>query len=400
MKYLILGAGPAGLTFANILKLKGVSDFLVLEAENEAGGLCRSFDVDGYPLDIGGGHFLDVRRPDVVEFLFQFMPEDEWNRFHRVSKIFVHDQYIDHPFEANIWQFDIDKQVEYLVSIAQAGCNSGTEEPDDFVRWIEWKLGEEIAADYMIPYNRKMFGNCLNELGTYWLNKLPNVSFEDTLRSCLMHKAYGSEPGHAEFYYPKKYGYGELWRRMADNVSGNIEYGKRVTGIDFDNRVVRTVDGDKYRAESIITTIPWNEFSNISGMLEDIRLSIKNLKSTSVTVQYYDDDIDTSAQWIYYPDPEKDYHRILVRKNFINNCPGYWTETNVERLDNSNRNTSMFCYINKYAYPLNTIDKPSIMEKLLLWSREHDVYGLGRWGEHMHYNSDLVVERAMKMAGI
>ena len=73
MKYLILGAGPAGLTVANRLKMKGVTDFLVLEKESEAGGLCRSIEVDGAPLDIGGGHFLDVRRPKVNDFLFEFM---------------------------------------------------------------------------------------------------------------------------------------------------------------------------------------------------------------------------------------------------------------------------------------------------------------------------------------
>ena len=75
MKYLILGAGPAGLTVANRLKQVGVSNFLVLEKENEAGGLCRSKDIDGSAFDIGGGHFLDVRRPNVNAFLFGFMPE-------------------------------------------------------------------------------------------------------------------------------------------------------------------------------------------------------------------------------------------------------------------------------------------------------------------------------------
>ncbi len=74
VKYLILGAGPAGLTFANMLKRKGEESFLILEKEKEAGGLCRSAEVDGSPLDIGGGHFLDVRRPKVCEFLFDFLP--------------------------------------------------------------------------------------------------------------------------------------------------------------------------------------------------------------------------------------------------------------------------------------------------------------------------------------
>ena len=69
MKYIILGAGPAGLTFANKLLLANEESFIVLDKESTAGGLCRSVDVDGSPFDIGGGHFLDVRRPNVNEFL-------------------------------------------------------------------------------------------------------------------------------------------------------------------------------------------------------------------------------------------------------------------------------------------------------------------------------------------
>ena len=45
MKYLILGAGPAGLSFANRLKQKGITNFLILEKEKTAGGLCRSFSI-------------------------------------------------------------------------------------------------------------------------------------------------------------------------------------------------------------------------------------------------------------------------------------------------------------------------------------------------------------------
>ena len=45
--------------------------------------------------------------------------------------------------------------------------------------------------------------------------------------SCLTKKAYGTQPGHTQFYYPKKYGYGELWLRMADSIKGQIEYGRR-----------------------------------------------------------------------------------------------------------------------------------------------------------------------------
>lgn len=397
MKYIILGAGPAGLTFANKLKQSGETDFIVLEREAEAGGLCRSQDVDGSAFDIGGGHFLDVRRPKVNEFLFKFMPEEEWDLYNRDSRIIVSDNEVNHPIEANIWQMKVEDQVEYLKSIAIAGCNLGTDMPQEFVDWIYWKLGSKVAEDYMIPYNQKMFNKELNQLGTYWLEKLPNVSFEETLLSCLNKKAYGTQPGHAQFYYPKKYGYGELWLRMAKAIEGNIEYNKTVKKIDFNTTTVTTNDGTEYKGDVIITTIPWMEFNEIIGMPEDIKESIKELKFSSIQTEYHSENLDTKAQWIYYPNPELSYHRILVRHNFCPGSKGYWTETNSERIGMEEPNDN-FKYMNEYAYPLNTIKKPQIIKKLLSWSRTKNVYGLGRWGEHEHYNSDLTVNLAMDLA--
>ena len=182
--------------------------------------------MDGSPFDIGGGLFVDVRRPHVNEFLFEFMPEQEWNKYDRDSRIVVNGNVVNHPIEANIWQMKIEDQVVYLKSIAVAGCNIGTPMLEAFVDWIYWKLGSKVAEDYMIPQNQKMFSKELNQLGTYWIDKLPNVSFEETLLSCLTKKAYGTQPGHTQFYFPKKYGYGELWLRMADVIKDNIEYMK------------------------------------------------------------------------------------------------------------------------------------------------------------------------------
>ncbi len=397
VKYLILGAGPAGLSLGRCLKDRGEDSFLIAEKENEAGGLCRSMEVDGSALDIGGGHFLDVRRPEVVSFLFKYMPEDEWNVFDRDSRIFINGRYINHPFEANIWQMDTESQVEYLMSISDAGCNRGTPKPEGFTEWIEWKLGRKIAKDYMLPYNRKMFDNELDELGTYWLEKLPDVSFRETLLSCLEHKAHGRQPGHARFYYPKKYGYGELWLRIADSMKDNMAYNMTAVSMDADNRTVIFEDGKEISAEKIITTIPWTSFKDIKGLDPDIKSDIKKLKHSSVEIRYVPGRMDTEAHWIYYPQPDIPYHRILVRHNFCEGSKGYWLETRKERIQGNP--DSSFAYINEYAYPLNTIGKPSLMKRLLEAAAQKGIYGLGRWGEHNHYNSDLVVELAMKMAG-
>ncbi|MDE6845453.1 MAG: NAD(P)-binding protein [Lachnospiraceae bacterium] len=392
-KYVILGAGPSGLAFANRLLDSHETDFLVIEKADTPGGLCRSKEVDGAPLDIGGGHFLDVKRRKVLDFLFRFMPKEEWNIYERDSRIAIGDDIINSPIEANIWQLPIVEQVKYLKTIAIAGCNLGTAMPEKFVEWIYWKLGNRIADEYMIPYNKKIFGSDLDSLGTYWLNKLPNVSFDETLMSCLERKAYGSQPAHAQFYYPKRYGYGELWNRMAVKLDKHIIYNQQVHAIDINERVIN----DNIKAEYIINTIPWMEFKTIHGATSSILSAINSLKYSSVVIHYHTEDMKSNAQWIYYPDEALAHHRVLVRSNFCPDSRGYWTETNLDRYREDEAGNG-FCYVNTYAYPLNTVDKPAKMMSLLSELKKRSVYGLGRWGEWQHYNSDVVVELAINLA--
>lgn len=393
-KYLILGAGPAGLTAANCLLDKGVSDFLVLEKESVAGGLCRTAYVGGQPVDFGGGHILDTRCQMVDEFIFRFLPKEEWNVFARDSQIYFKGQLIGSPFESHIWQLPLEDQVEYLKAIAVSGCNQNVAKPEKFVDWISWKLGTKIAEDYMLPYNRKMFSKNLNELGTYWLKKLPNVSFEDTLRSCLERKFYGQQPCHTQFYYPKQGGFGEVFGKMQKRLGDRFCKNETIDTIDFSHHIVN----HNYYGDVIIVTIPWTEFITIDGMPENIVNGIQRLCYSSIQVDYYNRKLpyDTTAQWIYYPDEKYSFHRIMVMPNFALGSSGYWTETNGERVS-LNKEQSDFYYWNQYAYPLNTIDKPNIMDAVLEWGREHGVYGLGRWGEWQHFNADVVMERAINL---
>lgn len=38
------------------------------------------------------------------------------------------------------------------------------------------------------------------------------------------------------------------------------------------------------------------------------------------------------------------------------------------------------------------------MKKLLGWCEQKNIHGIGRWGEHQHYNSDLTVYLALEMS--
>lgn len=389
-KYVILGAGPAGLAFAHTLRDLGEDSFVVLEANAVAGGLCRSAEVDGSPLDIGGGHFLDVKRDEVLDMLFRFLPRSEWQEHRRQSTVRVRGTEISYPIESNLWQLPIDDRLDFLESVAQAGCVRGEPMPASFEKWIGWKLGERIAQEYMLPYNRKIWSVDLDSLGTYWLHKLPDVSFRETLRSCLEGSAHGTIPAHGVFLYPKKYGYGEVWKRMGVALNGQILLSTPVRKVDLSTRTVN----EDIRAEKIVSSIPWTAWPGFSDVPVTVKSNIDRLEHASIDVDYVGDTLATTAHWVYDPDESIPHHRILCRSNFSSGSRGYWTETNSKRAGAE----TAWRHRNDYAYPLNTSGKPEAMGRILAWANPLGIEGLGRWGTWEHMNSDVAVSQAIAAA--
>lgn len=390
VKYCILGAGPAGLSLATALLRRGESSFLLLEKEAEAGGLCRSRLVDGAPLDIGGGHFLDVRNQQVLTHLFQYLPEPEWTLHERVATIRCLGTEIAHPFEANLWQLPINTRIEALECIARAGSTLGTPVPDDFETWIRWKLGDFIADHYLLPYNRKLWMRESSELGTYWMDKLPSVSFRESLRSCLEAKAHGSLPAHGRFLYPNKFGYGEVWRRMAESLKDRVLLDYTIREVDLMKRTVN----DEIQCEHFISTIPWPEWPLFAKLPDKMSQAISMLRSTPIDIEYHAERLETKAHWTYVPEPAVPYHRILLRHNFLSGAKGYWTEKNASRPTAD----GVLVHTNTHAYPVPLHNKPELIARIHNWAERLCIRPLGRWGYWDHLNSDVVVMQALREA--
>jgi hypothetical protein len=242
----------------------------------------------------------------------------------------------------------------------------------------------------MLPYNKKIFDIDLDELGTYWLYKLPDVSFRDILKSCLIKKPISIMPGHAHFYYPKDYGYGEVWLRMGAALQDKLICNEVIHNIDIDNKIIN----GKYKGEIIINTIPWKEFIDNDKVSAEVYEAVQKLEYTSIDVDYIQKEVGSPAYWTYIPDVDVTYHRILNRSNFLPNSRGYWTETNSRRSSGEQG----FRYTNQYAYPLNKIDKPHNVKIIHEWAKENGIIPLGRWGNWEHMNSDAVVQEAISLA--
>ncbi len=388
VRYLILGAGPAGLAFAISLLRQGETSFLVLEKEAQAGGLCKSTQADGFPLDMAGCHLLEYKNQEAAEFVFSFLPKSEWQKHERHNSIDLNGTLMGFPFEANIWQLPAQQRERYLADMRQAPARLGEPMPDNLYDWAYWNFGKSMAEDYFIPYNRKIWPDDLRQIGTYWLYKLPPISYEDVENSCSEARSPEKYAAHKTFYYPKQYGFGEAFRRMERELGEHVLLNTPVRSLDYQSR---TVNG-RYQAEVIINTVPWPEID--AGFPQAMREKIAQLQYTSLDVAYHAERLDTHTQAIYYPNPDVAHHRAILRYNYNAGWPGYWTESNAARTPLGQKDV----FHSQYAYPANTLQKPESISALLRWAREHQIYGLGRWGEWEHWNCDTVISRAIALA--
>ena len=152
-EYVIVGAGITGLASGRRLQQLGEENFVILEGEDEVGGLCRTVEVEGHILDIGGGHVLHSRFPEVLDWIFEHIPKEDFNSFQTKVLIDLEGNDVQFPIELHLWQLPTDLQIEYLHSYLTAAGRDI--EYENFESWIRNYLGDKIADNYMIPYNKK-----------------------------------------------------------------------------------------------------------------------------------------------------------------------------------------------------------------------------------------------------
>src|SRR4051794_24619887 len=94
VRHLIVGAGISGLATAAFSKEQ---DYLVLEADREIGGYCKTIKREGFTWDYSG-HFFHFKHKDVEAWLRARMPGDV-RTIEKLSFISYGDRLIDFPFQ-------------------------------------------------------------------------------------------------------------------------------------------------------------------------------------------------------------------------------------------------------------------------------------------------------------
>ncbi len=112
VKYLIIGAGISGLTFANYCK----DDYLICEKEEEIGGYCRTIKKSGYIWDYAG-HFFHFKTDAFKKKFLDKMDKKDIIYNQKCTKIIYKNKFVDFPFQTNIHQLEKDEFIDCLYDL-------------------------------------------------------------------------------------------------------------------------------------------------------------------------------------------------------------------------------------------------------------------------------------------
>jgi protoporphyrinogen oxidase len=399
----IVGAGISGVSFGRLLQLSGFDDFVILEAESEPGGLCRSERVGGHVLDMSGGHFLCTRYPEVYDFIFGHIPRSGFHEFGRVSKVLVEETYVDYPLEYNLWQLPQKVCDAYLSALVDAAASDG-EPPTNYAEWSRRRLGKVISEQYMLPYNAKLWGVPAADLDVDWLHKVPPVDVDAIVNSCRKRRAPdGVMPSHARFFYPRSGGFQSLFDAICAPVRDKVLTGQRVTKLEHADGLW-TVNGE-HRAKLVVNTAPWPELVGALDGTSALLNAFSKLAAAGIVISLWEREYDHDWHWLYDPRVEVEEHRQFFIGNFAldSRGDGVYTETSTGRWPGPNGRwlngeAPLTEHVNRYAYPIPLVGSSSAIDTVLRHFAAQGLLGLGRWGQWQYFNADVCILESMKLA--
>jgi protoporphyrinogen oxidase len=429
-RVLVLGGGLAGLSTA--YHLEDHRPVVLLEKEDRLGGLTRSFRVNDFIFDITG-HLLHLRRKEVRDLIDGLIPEGLAS-VKRRSFIRSHGVDVDYPFQANLHGLPPEVIRDCLTGFIEAHADPqrpGEEElaGASFHDWAEATFGRGIAAEFMLPYNRKLWCRDLRKITADWVSwAVPRPKVEEVVGGALgiANRGLGYNP---TFRYPVAGGIEVLPNALADGLRDTeVHCETEVVAIETASRQVVTADGRRWPWDDLVTTLPLPVLTRlVTGLPSSLQSAAAGLQATQVlNVNLGIDRPDvTDHHWTYYPEDRFVFYRVGSPTSFCQasapaGCSSLYVE--VARLDFSredipaltrrikddlvacgmlrpdDRIVAEQAMVVNPAYVIYDVHRRRAVPEILSWLAQRGIQSIGRYGRWEYGSMEDAIHQGMETA--
>jgi protoporphyrinogen oxidase len=320
VRSLIIGAGVSGLATAAALAERGDDDYLVLEADAEIGGYCKTIRRNGF-VWYYSGHFFHFKHAEIEAWLRERMPKQRIRVVEKKFFIAYKGRQIDFPFQKNIHQLPQDEFIDCLHDLYFARAPAelvGQAAPAaeggeaSFQAMLYARFGRSIAEKFLIPYNEKLYACDLGTLDKDAMGRFfPHANLTDVIRNM---RAADNSSYNTTFTYPEG-GAIEYVKALASAVRPSaIAVDEPVVAIDLARKVARTSRRD-IAFERVISSAPFDRLLALCGQAHDPAV----FRSNKVLVFNlgFDRKGQPGVHWIYYPDRARVFYRVGFYDNIF-----------------------------------------------------------------------------------
>lgn len=311
---IIVGAGVAGLTIAYELARNG-HKVILIEKENKAGGLARSFNYGDFKFDIGPHRFYTVNRE--INQLIKGILEEEALVIPRINKIYLLSRYYVWPISFfSIFKLPLGFIYKSSIDLLVKGMRNNNP-VYSFKSYIIEKYGCTLYEAFFKEYTEKFFGISPEEIHFDWaetsiVNSVidKRVILKDLLD--VVKSLAKLMPVRTEFIYPRN-GMGFFCDKLSlviEQCGGVILTDTIITGIDYSAKNISRVFTEKesFKVNKIIWTAPINTICGFLGLPEPdfnyLSLILYNIEVNRPGRKAY------SYQWCYFGDKKIIFNRI------------------------------------------------------------------------------------------
>ncbi|HEX4477460.1 MAG TPA: NAD(P)-binding protein [Polyangiaceae bacterium] len=312
----IIGAGITGLTTAAAL---GDRDYVVLEADAEIGGYCKTIHRDGFVWDYSG-HFFHFKHPEIEAWLRERMSGQLILTVEKKSFVAYAGGLVDFPFQKNIHQLPKDEFIDCLYDLyfarAPAELVGGSAKRDvvetNFKEMLYARFGRSIAEKFLIPYNEKLYACDLVTLDRDAMGRFfPYADLTDVIRNM---KVADNQSYNSTFTYPEGGAFEYVRAIESATRPGAISCGEPLVSIDVEGRVARTPRRE-IRFSRLISSAPFNRLLKLAGVPHEP--AVFSWNKVLVFNLGFDRKGPTGVHWIYYPDKKTVFYRLGFYDNIF-----------------------------------------------------------------------------------